>query len=162
MNSKVGLCAPGTQEEKQTVLSSTASQPEELWCVEQLSLSCLSSVAKNLKNTKFLKSQNFQRACEFPVKPEPAVRVSMLEDLGLILYCFPPRQAPACCGWERARWSDVTLSSPPTAACSKSHAPETPPQLPVGSCYTRGSPGRWGTEGALDSRWDAGGWSSGN
>lgn len=60
------------------------------------------------------------------MKPEPAVRVSMLEDLGLISHCFPPAKPHML--WVRAcPVIRVTLSSPPTAARSKSHTPETPP-----------------------------------
>lgn len=51
------------------------------------SSSCVSS-AKNLKNVKFFKRKDFQRACAYPVKPKPAVRLAILESLGLISFFF--------------------------------------------------------------------------
>lgn len=111
--------------ENQTVLSSIATQPEELQYGEWLSLNCFNSAAKNLKNTEFFKSKGFERACEFPVKSKPPVRTPVLENLGLILYCFS--SGNACVLWVRTCLvitSDPQLS--PTAAHSRAMQPKFP------------------------------------
>lgn len=44
----------------------------------------VSTLWQNLRNVKFFKRKDFQRACTYPIEPEPAVRVGVLENLGQI------------------------------------------------------------------------------
>jgi len=139
----------GAQEERQALWSSIASPPAELSSGERGSLRRFNSVANNLKNIKFLTSRDFQRACELPVKPKPAVRVSKLENLGLISLFFlrkPPRAVDDSVPWDRTWFS---------ARHQLQHAPEVrqpkPPAFP-GQLLQKRLP-RWqGMEGPLDSR----------
>lgn len=96
---KVGWHAAGAQ-------GGTAGRALIWW----MASSCVSS-AKNLKNVQFFKRKDFQRACAYPVKPKPAVRLAILESLGLISFFSSSPQA--CVLWEKhAQWSNTVLSSP--------------------------------------------------
>lgn len=97
-------------------------------------------------------TKNLKRACEFPVKPKPPVRISVLKKLGLILHCFPSASP-------HVQWVRMCLVPTPDpqlltdSSTFQSHAAQIPQQCTaVHICFRRGSLRQQQMEGSVDSQ----------